>query len=1334
MRTALTEKSSEQGNNVDQSSDDFRNVYYINIDVKSKYSYLTTTQPALPTDVASSDDLSAVLATASAESSSSSPSIPPKPNFSAADIEAMVFDIDPKLGPRERKVMQDMLVSTFHAFATNPKVPPIPSPGVSHAIHLTDPQPIKQRPYRQSPAKMLTVETTVAELQSRDLIQPSNSAWSSPIVLVPKQNGDWRMCIDYRKVNNHTKKDAYPTPNIRDCLNLCKGANLLTLIDIKDAYHHILMEENSVAITAFATPRGLYEWKRMPFGLCNAPATFQRYVDNCLRGLLGLTCSAFFDDVAVYTTGEIEDHARDVKAVLERLTLAGLEANIKKCHFAYSEMLFIGHIVSKGTIRPDPAKLRAVKEIPVPQNLAELRSFLGLANYYHDFIAGFALTCRPLYKLTRKNEVFEWNGDCDAAFNSIKSSLIAAPCLFAPNFKLPFILQTDASGIGIAAVLTQDVDGAEHPIGFISRQLSKHEQNYSAIEWECLAVVWGIGQFQVYLCDAPFTVVTDHAPLQWLPVKNIGNSRMQRWAMFISEFTFKVVHRAGTKNGNVDALSRLPLPNSAPTDMSIDPAVAPDEVVPHYVRTYLLSLLPEELFPVLQPSFNVMKLTANQQKFDTWRRAEPMPPSSSSSSSTTTVPSSSLGAASSTSSHSSTTAPSKLRTDDETDRMKSMQAVSLVDLSKVDKVIDAQYNDHRTNDIISYKQTRQVPSNYSEPMKKRLIAMSYNHVLLPQGENRRPALFYFPSSPRRGLSSLVPIVPRLVIPFVFRNYIIEMYHAYAFGGHFGVRRTARKVQTNYYWDTLLQDVTTYVAACEACNKEKIQRSKLKRPPGLMEQPTQPFELLSMDHVGPIEPASGDFKYILVIVDHFSKFAITVPTLDTGAETTARALIDEVYNRYGTPLRLLSDRGSAFISYLCRELHQYLRVKQLFASAHHPQSNGMVERFNATLKDMLHALGSEFKSSWVDALQSATFAYNTSVHEATGMTPYYVLYGREAIVPGDALALAVSSADVDSKLPMAAYNQYQLDNIGRAQEFIRSLLDSKTSANLEERMKYARIPSYHVGDLVLVRNPLSDTTTGAGRSHVTPFSGPHVVLRRAGEYAYEFKINGQLTLVNVDRIKPYRPIESHSLSSDALAGRTEPFVVPSIPRLGNEKYRPGIGAVDSDEDEDPDSVHLRAGIAEESRTAVASAPFDNEPDLHDAMDTTMSSSDSATSGQPRVPTIPTSLPRRSDNTLAAGPSAAAKSRHAGKPTPLYSDDFALRLPGNPVQKRYSMPSTSSSSAPVTTRAANQKFKAEVKRIRAELRASDSLLHAPRDDIFYASPPSYPFPSSADRRRK
>lgn len=1312
--------------------------------------------------------------------------------------------------------MNMMLQQFFLKCKSNPKHAPLPCPGVKHAIHLNDPKPIKQAAYKQSPVKQAVIDAAVNEQLERGLIRPSNSAWSSPVVLVPKHNGDWRMCIDFRKVNTQTRKDAYPIPLIKDCLNMCKKAQWLTLIDIKDAYHHIEMEESSIPMTAFVTARGLFEWVRMPFGVTNGPATFQRYVDDCLRGLIGVKCAAFFDDCMVFTTGTFEEHVRDVLEVLTRLADRGLEPSWKKSKFGYIEILFIGHILSGGTITPDPEKIRAVMRFPVPKDLGELRSFLGLANYYHDFIAGFAMKCKAMYLLTRKDTPWSWSGLAHAAFEQIKTDLCSKPCLYAPDFELPFILQTDASGHGIGAVLTQEVDGVEHPLGYISRQLSKHEVNYSAIEWECLAVVWAIGQFEVYLIDKPFVVVTDHAPLQWLPTKRLGNSRLQRWALLLSEFTFTVRHRAGKKNANADALSRCPIPDSAPVDLEGDLQVAPSEKLPHFVRAvstrydanaaraYFLASLSDSvrgarpsatlgmfephlrhgaLVPVRRGGITVKTITcapgqhpqylcmlarhkevredfasliskiqpfyvrsqyvssvpwailsavdqqpttymvqqarvydeqgpqryhdianeldetkkasllslnkqlnrrtarllaahdkgedlSNVQQWDEYPSDERRfcalvakkndshhPVVKATPSPHPTVAPTSVGGT--TPKGVPTWANYRWSPQHRTNRV-GTGGVTMLDLNDLPAFIDAQHSDAKLNVLIRFLRSERTeyPAAYDQTARRHLASKAYNHLMMTkEGEPEdRDALYYYPSQPKRGYASLVPLTPRLVVPEVYKQTLMRVFHDAPFAGHLGERRTLKKISVNYYWESMALDVVAYVQACVACKTRKSDRHRLQVPPGMMDAPTEPFELVSIDFAGPFKKA-GDYEYVLVVIDHFTRWAITIPTYTQKVETVVKSLIDELYNKFGMPRRLLSDRGSNFMSQVCKELHSFLGVKQLFTSAYHPQTNGMVERFNSTFKGMLAALEEQYADQWVDMLQSVTFAYNTSVHETTKMTPYYALFGREAVSPGDSLAV---TADMHRDAePMSVYVEEQVTNIQRAHEFISKLYERRSIENSENRRAHARIAVFHVGDLVWLRD--QRTHTGKQADLGKEWSGPWKVVRTNGIHSYELNYVGpppklRPTVANITRLKVYhtpggaqeQPGRTAPLPPATNGARYQPDqekkrAESQMPRLEPRPVRSGVGAVDGDSDNEQDNIDPRTILP-----ADGDAMVDD-----DAPHAAAAQLDHATP-------------------VATGPAAAAHGRHAHRPQPNYSDVYAERQPTIDTQMRYSQP--------------------------------------------------------------
>ena len=998
------------------------------------------------------------------------------------------FDINPDLTPEQRAFLLQQLNSSLAAFAP-PNTPPRAAPGVKHEIHLTDPKPVKSAPYKQSPDKKAAVHEEVERLLEAGLIHESSSPWASPVSLVPKGPPDasgkrkWRMVIDYRRVNSQTRKDAYPVPLIEDCLVACKNADWMSIIDIKDAYHHIEVALESRGITAFVTSDGLFEWSRMPFGLSNAPATFQRYVDQQLRDFIGKFCAVFFDDCMVYTTGSLEQHARDVKRLLDRLHSVGLEASASKCRFAYKELLFVGHIVGRGTIRPDPSKIRAVEEFPVPTTVTALKGFLGLANYYRRFVAGFATIAHPLYELLKKGAAYEWSQHRQQAFVALKTALSRAPCLHAPDFTKKFILQTDASGVGISGVLSQITEGTDHPVGFVSRQLNKAEMNYSATEWECLAVVWAIGEFEPFLIDKPFTVVTDHAALKVIADKNTTNKRLARWALLLQEFSFDVQHRPGKANANADALSRSPLPGTAPPEPD-DPRSAssrpngPREA--HFIRR---SSWDSPIYPRWSFAPDATRCAA-------------------------------------------ATATTEFPALDEPYQL------TMVDLSELTHLAAAQKQDSHLRHLYNYVKDKQFPAAYEEAAKNRLIRLAHHFALLTNDDGVE-ALFYHPSAQTRGLSALAATPPRLVIPHSYRQHIMQLFHESAFGGHSGVKRTLSKIASRYYWDSLYTDVAHYVHTCSTCQQARVERQHIARRQGQIPAAMEPWESISIDYIGPL-PRDQDFEYILLVVDNFTNYIVTVPTQSPTAGTTVQALMNEVICRFGLPRYILSDRGSHFRNRLFADLSHLLNIKLLSTSAYHPQSNGRAERFVSILKKSLSTTLKDYDSHWVMALQAVTFAINASPSTASAFSPHYLQYGYEPVFPHESLQSRTFERGSEES-PLEAYALQLSATLHDAREWVRTISRQKARDIAAANAEHGNLPLYEPGDTVWLQDHRTKGKSGH-RVFAYPYVGPFRVIRCLADgsaYIIRALRNGQPTgvqmTVNGTRLRPHRASESALLS-------------------------------------------------------------------------------------------------------------------------------------------------------------------------------------------------------------
>ncbi|GFY32406.1 retrovirus-related Pol polyprotein from transposon 17.6 [Trichonephila clavipes] len=421
-----------------------------------------------------------------------------------------------------------------------------------------------QRAYRVSPTERRIIHEEVQKMLDEGIVQPSESPWSSPIVLVRKKDGSWRFCVDYRKLNSVTKKDVYPLPRIDDTLDCLKGAMFFSSMDLRSGYWQIEIDEADREKTAFITPEGLYEFKVMPFGLCNAPATFERMMDNLLRHFKLTMCLCYLDDIIVFSE-TFEDHLIRLRLVLKCLQEAGLKLNSKKCLFAAQEVKILGHLVSSNGVRSDPDKIKAVRNFPTPKNIHDIRSFLGLCSYFRRFIKGFCYLAEPLQSLLKSGVEFLWGPEEVEAFNSLKKALTSDPVLGMYDERASTEIHTDLSGYGIGAVLVQIQNNVEKVIAYASRTLTKAEKNYSTTERECLAIVWATNKFRPCIFGKHFTVVTDHHSLCWLMNLKDPSGRLARWALRLQEHDFDVKYKTGKKHSDADALSRNPVEEETET-------------------------------------------------------------------------------------------------------------------------------------------------------------------------------------------------------------------------------------------------------------------------------------------------------------------------------------------------------------------------------------------------------------------------------------------------------------------------------------------------------------------------------------------------------------------------------------------------------------------------------------------------------------------------------------------------------------------------------------------------------------------------------------------------
>ncbi|GFY31200.1 retrovirus-related Pol polyprotein from transposon 17.6 [Trichonephila clavipes] len=326
-------------------------------------------------------------------------------------------------------------------------------------------------------------------MKNNDVIEPSSSPCASPIVLVRKKDGSTRFCVDYRRLNDVTKKDSYPLPSIDDTLDTLAGNTWFSTLDLKSGYWQVELhpDDKEKTATAFTTGQGLWQFKVMPFGLCNTPATFERLMKTVLGGLSYEACLVYLDDIIIVGRS-FEEHLKNIRRVLQKLKEANLKLSPSKCHLFRREVTYLGHIISAEGVRTDPEKILAVKDWNCLTDVHQLRCFLGLCTYYRKFVKNFSTIARPLHKLTEAKQKFIWTVDCNNAFNKLKDALTSAPVLAYPEIGKQFILDTDASHESIGVVLSQEIDGQERVIAYFSKCLSKPERNYCVTRKELLAI------------------------------------------------------------------------------------------------------------------------------------------------------------------------------------------------------------------------------------------------------------------------------------------------------------------------------------------------------------------------------------------------------------------------------------------------------------------------------------------------------------------------------------------------------------------------------------------------------------------------------------------------------------------------------------------------------------------------------------------------------------------------------------------------------------------------------------------------------------------------------
>lgn len=937
-------------------------------------------------------------------------------------------------------------------------------------IHLKpNTSPVYVKPYRLPHALKPEIKKNIEKMIADDIIEECQSEWSSPILLVPKKNEEgtdkqWRLVVDFRKVNDTILDDKFPLPNIIDILDSLSNSIYFSHCDLQQAYYQVSLSPDSRKVTAFTTDTGQYQMKRLPMGMKTSPSAFSRAMTVALSGLTYEKCLVYLDDLVVFGRN-LETHNRNLFDVFERLRKVNLKLNPSKCQFLKKEVLYLGHVVSAEGVKPDPQKISVLKDYPTPKCTDDVKRFVAFCNYYRKFIPSFSETAMPLNKLTRKDERFVWSEQCEQAFQKLKTALTTPPVLQYPNFNdnHEFILQTDASGVAVAAVLC---NSDLRPVAYASRPLNQAERNYPTIQKELVAIVWGIKYFRPYLYGRKFTVKTDHRPLVYLFGMKDPSSRLLKFRLALEEYDFKIEYVKGKDNAVADALSRM------------------------YMTMNDLKSMNEKIMTVMTRAQSKKMQDANKQTDSTQNaRTEHR-----------------------------TDHPRVVEMLNKPDFTTEMMLIEEKELQEYRKhnLITAEAECFALNESrrilyinLSFKAlyTRAV---FVQKLKKFCNERNIKEIYIIK--DKENALFI------KNINDEIQRLkvwsgPRICILKGVKRIdndeekalILHDFHLLPTSGHAGVRRMVNTIKRRFYWPSLEKDIRELIRKCDKCQKMKYSKH-IKEPMVITTTSTYAFEKIFLDIVGPIEEDYSGYKYILTIQCELSKFIEAYPLKNKESETVARNFVNNFILRYSIPKIIATDRGSEFMSSVMTDVCKLLEIDKLNSTSYHHQSIGALENTHKNLGAFLRIQCDGHPETWSHWLPFWCYTYNNTVHSATKYTPFELVFGRTSNLP------KITEEDVQ---PLYNPDYYPFELRYRLQVAHSDARNNVLKSKNERKNVYDKSVNpvtYAKDDLILVRNETANKLDCL-------YDGPFVVIEDIEPNVKILK-NNKIDIIHKNRTKPF----------------------------------------------------------------------------------------------------------------------------------------------------------------------------------------------------------------------
>jgi transposase InsO family protein len=974
------------------------------------------------------------------------------------ELSAIVDRIEWQIEEKDKRKLEELLSKYRDIFALSGE--PLGRTGmVTHGIETTA-SPIRQAPRRIPMHQVEMVEEEMKKMMDSGVIRPSKSPWASPVVIVKKKDGTCRFCVDFRRLNDVTVKDAYPLPRIEDSLDVLQGSSLFSTLDLASGYWQVEMKECDKEKTAFASKYGLWEFNVMPFGLCNAPATFQRLMEQVLRGLQWRILALYLDDVIIFA-GSVEEHLSRLEKVFERCRKAGLKLKPKKCDLLKKEVKFLGHVVSEEGVRTDPDKVAAIKRWKAPTNVSEVRTFIGMTSYYRKFIEGYAKIAGPLHELTKSNARFVWGEVQSQAFEALRDALLSDKILSLPDpNNREFILDTDASDYALGAVLSQLQNEDERVMAYGSRCLNGSERNYCVTRKELLAVVYFMVYYKHYLLGAHVLVRSDHGSLQWLKTMRNQSGQISRWMELLSPFHWTIKHRPGVSHANADALSRMACSGEC---------AQCKKFISCLCTTHVPEDFPEDTDCCL----------VEQGPVDGGQKAS-----------------------------------KRLRHQNFARREKLKNTLFDLHLGwDVDDLVLATKKDELLGKLLMWdSRPLWEEVSFEKQEVKSYWQMWGQWIVDPHG------LIWYKWMVERG-----NYVWKLVIPECYQDAVLRAVHNLPTGGHFGEKRSvAQLVRLPVYWFHYKQSMRMHCRLCDQCLRCKTSGKKYRAPMNTYNV-GEPMERMALDIAGPFHDTRKGNRYILVVMDYFTKWADMIPIPDHSAETCAKELVMRVFCRLGLPQELHSDQGRDFLSELFSNTCRLLQIRRTKTTPWRPQSDGMVERLNRTIGAMLRQYTSEAQDDWDDWLPLCNLAYNGSRQSSTSYTPYFLMFGRHVRLPLELVLPTPDATLLDvSKPPTIHYFVARMEQTLR--QVFKLVRDHLKAASVIQKRYYDRasnVRKLKIGQGVWLYNP--QRRKGKSPKLQVSWEGPYAVIRIYRNVVVEIKASSRCRskVVHIDRLVPVK---------------------------------------------------------------------------------------------------------------------------------------------------------------------------------------------------------------------